>query len=257
MTATVSVSDSVNPTVVRSATSNVANVAPTAGALTVPVAPVPLGTAANVLTTFADVGRNDTHTATISWGDTTTSSGVVTEVAASGSVTGSHVYAASGTYTVSVTIRDDNAGTVIVTATTSVVVYNRSLSFVTGGGWINSPSGAYTPGNSTDPDLVGRGNFGFVARYPSPTATVPTGETEFQLRIRNPHPGTATADDRPRHGDRWAYHRPPTQPPDFPPPASADSRHPPGPAPPRAPRGGGGSRSRPRRSPYPSPLHVR
>jgi|GEM_PF-1125382 hypothetical protein len=215
VTATLRVSDAVNPTVLSTATINVANVAPTAGALTVPIAPVPLGTAANVLTSFTDVGRNDTHTATVSWGDTTTSAGVVTEVAGSGSVTAAHVYAASGTFTVSVTIRDDNGGTVTVTATTSVVVYNRSLSFVTGGGWIDSPSGAYTPGNSTDANLVGRGNFGFVARYPSPTSTVPTGDTEFQLRVRKPHSGEDDEDDRCRNGDRWDDDRTTTQSLDF------------------------------------------
>lgn len=203
VTARLSVSDSVNPPVVRTATINVANVAPTVGALTVPVAPVPLGGAANVLTTFADVGRNDTHTATVSWGDATTSSGTVSEFSGSGSATASHVYANAGTYSVSVTIRDDNGGTVVATATTSIVIYNRSQSFVTGGGWIDSPSGAYTPGNSTDPNVMGRGNFAFVARYPSATATVPTGETEFQLRVRKPHGRDDDNEERNRCGDRW------------------------------------------------------
>ncbi len=203
VTASLNVSDSVNPAVVRTATINVANVAPTVGALTVPVSPVPLGGAANVLTTFADVGSNDTHTATVNWGDTTTSSAAVSEFSGNGSVTAGHVYASTGTYSVSVTITDDNGGVVVATATTSIVVYNRSQSFVTGGGWINSPSGAYTPNNATDPDVVGRGNFGFVARYPSPTATIPTGNTEFQLRVRNPRGHDDDDDERKRCGDRW------------------------------------------------------
>ncbi len=203
VTARLTVSDSVNPAVVSTATINVANVAPTVGALTVPVAPVPLGGAANVLTTFADVGRNDTHTATVSWGDATTSSGTVSEFSGSGSATAAHVYASPGTYAVSVTITDDNGGVVVATATTSIVIYNRSQSFVTGGGWINSPSGAYTPNNATDPDIVGRGNFGFVARYPSPTATIPTGNTEFQLRVQKPHGRDDDNNERNRCGDRW------------------------------------------------------
>ena len=154
--------------------------APTAGALTVPISPIPVGGAANASLMFADVGRNDTHTATVSWGDATTSTGTVTELLGSGSVTASHVYAATGTYLVSVTVQDDNGGTVTVTASTFVVVYNRVDAFVTGGGWINSPSGAYTPNDPTDPNLAGKANVGFVARYDN--SNLPSGETEFQLK---------------------------------------------------------------------------
>ena len=50
--------------------------------------------------------------------------------------------------------------------------------FVTGGGWINSPEGAYT----ADPTLTGKANFGFVSKYKK-GATTPTGETEFQFRV--------------------------------------------------------------------------
>ncbi len=198
VTAVLQVSDSVNSAVTSTATVNIANVAPTSGALSVPVAPVPLGSATSVVTHFADAGRNDTHTANISWGDSSTSAGVVTEINGNGSVTGGHVYAGSGTYTISMTILDDNGGAVTTIATTSVVVYDRSQSFVTGGGWIDSPSGASTPGDSSDPDLVGRGNFGFVARYQSPNASVPSGETEFQLRVRKQRSGCSERwdDDR-------------------------------------------------------------
>jgi hypothetical protein len=49
--------------------------------------------------------------------------------------------------------------------------------FVTGGGWIDSPAGAYI----ADTALVGRANFGFVSAYQK-GANVPTGSTEFQFR---------------------------------------------------------------------------
>jgi hypothetical protein len=59
-----------------------------------------------------------------------------------------------------------------------VVVYDPTGGFVTGGGWINSPAGAFVP----SPNLTGRANFGFVSRYQK-GATVPVGETEFQFKV--------------------------------------------------------------------------
>ena len=58
-----------------------------------------------------------------------------------------------------------------------VVVYNPNGGFVTGGGWIDSPQGAYV----LDPTLTGKANFGFVSKYQK-GATVPTGNTEFQFK---------------------------------------------------------------------------
>lgn len=61
-----------------------------------------------------------------------------------------------------------------------LAVYDPSAGFVTGGGWINSPAGAY-PAN---PALAGKATFGFVSKYQK-GATVPTGQTEFQFRVAN------------------------------------------------------------------------
>ncbi len=58
-----------------------------------------------------------------------------------------------------------------------MVVYDPAAGFVTGGGWINSPAGAY----AADPTLTGKANFGFVSKYQK-GATVPTGKTEFQFK---------------------------------------------------------------------------
>lgn len=55
-------------------------------------------------------------------------------------------------------------------------VYDPSAGFVTGGGWIWSPKGAYT----RDTSLEGKANFGFVAKYKK-GANVPEGNTEFQF----------------------------------------------------------------------------
>lgn len=54
------------------------------------------------------------------------------------------------------------------------VVYDPSGGFVTGGGWIDSPEGAYVP----DLSLTGKANFGFISKYKK-GATEPTGQTEF------------------------------------------------------------------------------
>ena len=66
----------------------------------------------------------------------------------------------------------------IATASNFIVVYDPSEGFVTGGGWIQSPEGAYTP----DPSLTGKATFGFVSKYKK-GANLPSGNTEFQFVV--------------------------------------------------------------------------
>jgi hypothetical protein len=66
------------------------------------------------------------------------------------------------------------------TATDYIVIYDPDGGFVTGGGWIMSPAGAY----AADPMLTGKANFGFVSKYKK-GASVPTGQTEFQFKARD------------------------------------------------------------------------
>ena len=148
--------------------------APAVGAIVGPVEPVPVGTAVSATSTFVDPD-SATHTAMWSWGDGTTSAGVVAYAGGSGTVNGSHAYTQPGVYRLGLQVIDETGATGSAVFD-YVVVYDSSGGFVTGGGWINSPPGAY-PAN---PSLVGRANFGLVAKYQNGTSA-PQGTTEFQF----------------------------------------------------------------------------
>lgn len=70
---------------------------------------------------FTDVGRLDTHLATIAWGDGASTNATIAELNGSGTLAGTHLYAAGGIYTVSVTLSDDDGGTVIQSTSTMIV----------------------------------------------------------------------------------------------------------------------------------------
>jgi parallel beta-helix repeat protein len=136
-----------------------------------PIYPVDLNVTIEMTGTFTDPGTTDTHTAIIDWGDGTQSEGSIVDY----TVSSTHAYSTIGVYTVKVTISDNDDGT------TSeefwfIAVYDSTEGHVTGGGWIDSPVGAYT----ADPTLTGKANFGFVSKYQK-GKTIPTGNTEFQF----------------------------------------------------------------------------
>lgn len=124
---------------------------------------------------FTDSNTSDTHTASWSWGDGAMSSAVVNESGGAGTASGSHTYSAAGVYTVMLTVIDSSGRS--ATVTRDVVIYDPSGGFVTGNGWINSPTGAYR----ADTALAGRADFAFVSKYKK-GATTPDGETEFQFQ---------------------------------------------------------------------------
>ncbi len=158
------------------------NVAPTVGPITAPVDPVQAGTSIDASASFTDpgIGLGDSFTATWDWGDgTTNTDGVVSADSSPGSVTGSHTYTAAGVYTITLTVTDKDGDSGSSTYQ-YVVVYDPSAGFVTGGGWFNSPAGAY----AADPSLSGKATFGFVAKYQK-GKTTPDGNTEFQFKAGN------------------------------------------------------------------------
>jgi len=155
------------------------NVAPTCGAITAPLVPVQVDTEINPSSSFTDPGILDTHVAKWVWSDSTVSAGTVNEVDGSGTVTGSHTYTEAGIHTLTLSVADKD-GDSCQQIFEFVVVYDPTGGFVTGGGWINSPAGAYL----ADDTLTGKANFGFVSKYKKGTTT-PTGETEFQFKTGN------------------------------------------------------------------------
>ncbi len=172
---TLTVTDAAGATGADDTTVTVKNVAPTITGLTAPTAPVAVNTAVSVGTTYTDPGTLDTHTASFSFGDGNSSS----VGGAAGAAGTSHTYTVPGVYTLAVTVTDDDAGSDIETLQ-YIVVYDPDGGFVTGGGFIDSPAGAYP----ADPDLAGKANFGFVSKYKK-GATAPTGSTEFQFHAGN------------------------------------------------------------------------
>ena len=127
-------------------------------------------------TSFTDAGSLDTHTCTYSWDDGSPETTVTAPGTGNGSCTATHAYAAAGVSGVGVTLRDDDTGSA-TSRYEFIVVYDPSGGFVTGGGWINSPTGAYRP----DPTLTGKANFGFVSKYKK-GATVPTARPSSSSR---------------------------------------------------------------------------
>ena len=120
VTAHLSVSDGVNVAVASTAQVTVGNGAPSLGALNVPAAPVPLGTPVAVTGPFTDPGTNDTHTATLAWGDTATSAGGISESNGAGTMSASHTYPYPGLYTITATLHDDDGGIAVKTASVQV-----------------------------------------------------------------------------------------------------------------------------------------
>ncbi len=180
-TVTLKVTDTGGLTGTASTSANIDNVAPTVGAITAPIAPVQSGTPVTATADFTDPGILDTHTGIIDWGDGSSANAVVTEVNGSGSASGSHVYASAGVFAVTLTVTDKDGG-VGQSVFQFIVVFDPAAGFVTGGGWIASPAGAYP----ADPSLVGKATFGFVSRYQN-GATTPSGNTEFNFQVGNLH----------------------------------------------------------------------
>jgi alpha-tubulin suppressor-like RCC1 family protein/PKD repeat protein len=133
--------------------------------------PLPVHNAASAVVEFATANTGAVCDVTFNWGDGSTTT-VRTQT---GAADATHAYARAGVYSVTISVREQ-AGAITETVHNYVVIYDPEAGFVTGGGWINSPAGAYLP----DASIAGKAHFGFVSQYKK-GATVPTGNTQFQL----------------------------------------------------------------------------
>jgi subtilisin-like proprotein convertase family protein len=140
----------------------------------------PVNSAVAFTSTFTD-NLGDTHTAQWMFDATTASAPVVEPtVSTPGTANLSFTFTTPGVYIVQLKVEDD-CGNITIANTVNgepamVVIFDPEGEFVTGGGWINSPAGAY-PANPTQ---TGKANFGFNAKYHNGDS-VPRGETEFRF----------------------------------------------------------------------------
>jgi hypothetical protein len=87
-------------------------------------------------------------------------------------------FTSSGVYTICVHGKDHFGNVTGPDECIFLPVYDPNGGFITGGGWFDSPAGAYY----ADTALTGKANFGFVSRYKK-GATTPSGVTEFQFKV--------------------------------------------------------------------------
>jgi hypothetical protein len=121
---------------------------------------------------FTDPDASDTHTVDWDWGDDAITAGDVDGLSA----TGSHNYSEPGRYSISCEVTDSYGESDEGQVAGYIVVYDPNGGFVTGGGRIDSPEGAYSYNGS----LGGKSNYGIVAKYKKGGGT-PMGSTEFQF----------------------------------------------------------------------------
>lgn len=138
----------------------------------------PVGTAVNLTGAFTNDSCG-THTASWTF-DNISLAGAVNET--SHNVGANYTFISAGVYLITLTVNSGCGGVgtadTVDGLTAMVVIYDPNGGFVTGGGWINSPVGAYV----ANPNLVGKASFGFNSKYQK-GATIPTGNTEFQFRV--------------------------------------------------------------------------
>ena len=148
----------------------VTNAAPVISAVVGPTDPVAVGRSAVLSITYED---DNISQATIDWADGSTPT-VLNEPVLS--FEASHTYTSTGTYAVSIVLTD-KCGAATSTVYESIVVFDPRSGSVKGGGWFESPAGAYVE----NPTAVGRASFSFDASYDG-FSNIPQGSSSFTFR---------------------------------------------------------------------------
>ena len=160
------------------------NSSPVVNPISVSINPVEVNNATSATADFTDQDTSDTHTATIDWGDGTSSSCpanssqcTITESNGSGTVIGTHSYAQAGVYTITLTVSDGNGGTTIQTFKYLSVYNPTSQGLFSAGSRYISPAGAY----AANTNLTGDVKFGLSYKY---EGTVPVGNRQFTMDFK-------------------------------------------------------------------------
>ena len=156
--------------------------------------PAPVNLDASFSSPAFTVGTSvESYTATISWGDNTTSTGVVTVtpgeggVATIGTVTGSHVYSGDGPYTVTVSVNDGHGtgtGTLQVIDAPPTIVLGSNLS----ANGLSGNEGSPLALSAAFSDL----GYNFGGTTKSFTATINWGDDTTSTGIVTVTPGNGT-----------------------------------------------------------------
>jgi PKD repeat protein len=163
------------------------------GSINAPTAPQSVGTSGATISVSASV-TDAVGAVSYTWGwddGTPDTTGTTT----AGMITATHKYLKPGIYTVTLAATDASGSSAGPVKFDYVVVYDPNGGFVTGGGWINSPAGAFSP----DVTLKGKGLFGYVSKYLR-GSTVPTGAAEFVF-----HSGKYWRDDLWFHSSSYDF----------------------------------------------------
>ncbi|HEY0735113.1 MAG TPA: Calx-beta domain-containing protein [Herpetosiphonaceae bacterium] len=182
------------------ATTNVTvrNLAPVVGSIAASKNPVMATTLLMASASFSDAGVRDTHTAIWDWGDGTTTEASVDEMRGAGTAKGSHVYTTPGTYTVKLTVTDDDQASTqvmlqnvvvqpapIVEYSTAALSVRENISSVTATVLLRSPSTETVKVNYTTSN--GSATAGSDYYTTGGTLTFAPGETAktFTVQIEN------------------------------------------------------------------------
>jgi hypothetical protein len=148
-----------------------------------PAGPHSIDTAISITARATDLDDIDEHMM-IDWGDGTVSSSSSPDpyvVNQNGDLfTADHLYVQPGLYAITVTIEYDGGAHTQTEVLENAIVFDSQGGFVTGGGWIDSPPGAYTPNDPADPEIAGRANFNFTSKYKK-GGSLPVGSTNFRF----------------------------------------------------------------------------